>query len=247
MDSLVTQHSQVITFQDLPLEILHEIAKVSENAYNGMLSIPRFGRSIKPGVMANYMVHFGYSVEITKDSVTWKKCDKNHTVWDSTPNVIINFRKKFKVFKWFKNGVPYRVYDRPNEVRYVWCVDNSYNVTRTIRTLKWIDSEGVKHHLNKPAVVVYSGGKLQSKQWWTNGIQTKVMCYDEYGCHYKRWNDEGSSIHKIEITTPYGFCKEWYKSHDVDGDDGEEFKRLYKIKKYDKHHKQIYRWELMPW
>lgn len=213
----------VTTFQDLPLEILHEIAKVSDTTYKGILSIPRFGRSIKPGTMVDFMIHFGYSIKITSHDVIWKKWGRRHTPWDSTPNTHISkINEKVKKFYWYSNGKPYRTLDRPTEVVY------TKTKIRTIRTLKWFSSLRVLHRLNKPAVITYFNDKIKSKQWWIDGIQTKKVMNIEMkeGGEYKKL-DVINNIWIVKKKVKYGFRKQWYKL------DERRQPIVFKVKMYD--------------
>lgn len=60
----------------LPVELLHEIARTSLDAYRSMLAIPRFAHTLTPNIIAEYMTHF--QVVVSWDIV---KClSSGHTV-----------------------------------------------------------------------------------------------------------------------------------------------------------------------
>jgi hypothetical protein len=63
---------------DLPIEIMRLIAVHDSLSYRAMLTVPAFARSLNPGKVADYMVEFGYSVEITKYSICWRLNGRNH-------------------------------------------------------------------------------------------------------------------------------------------------------------------------
>jgi hypothetical protein len=53
---------------DIPLEILHEIA-YDRPTYLALLAVPKFARSLTPSMRCDYMIRFGYRVEITRDAI----------------------------------------------------------------------------------------------------------------------------------------------------------------------------------
>ena len=54
----------------LPLEILHELV-CDLSTYRALLAIPAFARSLTPSTRCDYMIRFGYRVEITRDYIKW--------------------------------------------------------------------------------------------------------------------------------------------------------------------------------
>jgi hypothetical protein len=63
---------------DLPLEILFHIASFDVGSYRAMLSVSRFARSLSPDKVVDFMILFGYSVEIDKYGVFWYLNGKPH-------------------------------------------------------------------------------------------------------------------------------------------------------------------------
>jgi hypothetical protein len=49
----------------LPTELLHVIAGVDIKTYRSMLALPPFARSLDPGIITDFMISFGFGIEIT--------------------------------------------------------------------------------------------------------------------------------------------------------------------------------------
>jgi hypothetical protein len=62
---------------DLPVEILHEMA-FDRPTYRALLAVPRFARSLTPSTRCDYMIRFGYRVEITHRQIRWTLNGKRH-------------------------------------------------------------------------------------------------------------------------------------------------------------------------
>lgn len=66
--------------ETLPLEILGEIAGVSEESYRAMCLVRLFALQLNPGAITQWQIHFGYSVEITAEKIKWTRLGKKHRV-----------------------------------------------------------------------------------------------------------------------------------------------------------------------
>lgn len=64
--------------ESLPIEVLHVIAATSEDAYRALLAVPRLARSIDVSAKYDYMILFGYRVDIGRGDITWTKNGKWH-------------------------------------------------------------------------------------------------------------------------------------------------------------------------
>jgi hypothetical protein len=62
---------------DLPTELLNLIAYDS-SAYYALLAVPIFARSPTQSIRCDYMIRFGYSIEITCGDIRWKRDGKHH-------------------------------------------------------------------------------------------------------------------------------------------------------------------------
>lgn len=62
----------------LPVELLHRIAAESPQSYRALLSLSPFARSLDPGIIADYKIHFGHTVTITRDHIVWKYHGQTH-------------------------------------------------------------------------------------------------------------------------------------------------------------------------
>lgn len=152
----------------LPVEILHVIAAESPLAYRALLSLPPFAWSLDPGIIADYMIHFGHSVEIDGRCTRWYYHGKPHRL--DGPAVENIHGTSF----WYKEGKLRRA-DGPSII-YV----TGYR--------EWY-FEGRLHRLDGPATggCVYGG-----ESWWQNGKMHRVggpaqVFYDGS----KRWLQNG--------------------------------------------------------
>jgi hypothetical protein len=90
-------------FDAFPLEILYALAAVDERSYQAMLAVPLFAKSLTPGRIVDFMIAFGYSVEITKDRIEWRLHGWSHRL-DGPAVEYTNGDKE-----WFVDGVLHRV------------------------------------------------------------------------------------------------------------------------------------------
>jgi len=87
----------------LPLELLHEIASHDIKAYRALFVMRSFVESLKPMVMIEYRIRFGYSVEITKNTIKWYLDGQLHRV--DGPAIEWNNGYKY----WYLKGQLHRV------------------------------------------------------------------------------------------------------------------------------------------
>jgi hypothetical protein len=81
---------------DLVLEMLYVIAAVDEQSYKAMLAVPLFARSLTPDKVVDFMIAFGYSVEITKNHIGWYLNGKRH-------RPALEWANGYK--RWYLNGI----------------------------------------------------------------------------------------------------------------------------------------------
>jgi hypothetical protein len=145
----------------MPLEMLDLIAAVDKQSYRAMLAIPLFARSLTPGKVVDFMIAFGYSVDITKSYIVWYLNGKRHRVVGPAIECA-NGNKE-----WWLDGNQHRQ-DGPaiectNGDKY-WCLN------------------GKPHRVGGPAVELANG----NKEWWQFGLWHR---YDdpaiEYEDHHK--------------------------------------------------------------
>lgn len=148
--------------EQLPIEILTHIALSlgqDTSVYRAMLAVPAFARKLTPGIIVDYMIRFGFSVEITKDMIAWKKLGLLHRVGGPAKESTekhgecyqpkTDFRLCF-VRRWFQNGIQHRDGGPASEC------DNG--------ELEWY-CQGERHRLNGPAHIWDDGTAI----WYKNG------------------------------------------------------------------------------
>ena len=86
----------------LPIELLHVIASFDRGAYRALLSVSFFARSLNPSVRTDYMIAFGYSVEIDNDSIHWYLNGELHR--EDGPAIEYSDGEK----SWYLNGERHR-------------------------------------------------------------------------------------------------------------------------------------------
>lgn len=140
-----TAQVDCVTFDQLPIEILHQIAQTDELTYRAMLAIPAFARSITIGKILDFMELFGHTVNVIHDSVhechciEWRRNGLRHRL--NEPARIYANGDQF----WYLNDKLHRL----NEPAAI-CVDG---------TQHWYQNN--KHHrLDGPAVIGADGGQM---------------------------------------------------------------------------------------
>lgn len=169
----------------LPVEILGEIASVSEETYRAIALVSRlFALGLSPGVIVDWQIHFGHSCAITNIRISWRRWNLLHRVdgpadvWStpSTSCVLITQR-------WYRNGNLHRI-DGPAE-------------TLSNGTQCWFRN-GVYHRDDGPASIYPDGtqhwclyGKLHRdggpalifpngrQAWYRNGVLYRDDGIDE--------------------------------------------------------------------
>jgi hypothetical protein len=128
---------------DLPVELLHEIA-YNRSTYQALLAIPKFAKSLTPSTRCDYMIRFGYSIEITHNHIRWTLNGKLHRT--DGPAVIYADGTQ----RWFIDGKLHRT-DGPA-------------IIYAIGTQAWyIDG---KHHRTDGPAIIYADG---SQAWYKDG------------------------------------------------------------------------------
>ena len=128
----------------LPIELLHVIASFDQGAYRALLSVPFFARSLNPGIRTDYMIAFGYSVNITKNSIQWVLNGELHR--EHGPAVEYSKGSKH----WYRNGIRHR--------------DNAPAIEWFNGDKNWYRN-GRCHREDGPAIEDADG----SKEWFRNG------------------------------------------------------------------------------
>jgi hypothetical protein len=134
----------------LPIELLHVIAGVDMETYRLLLALPPFARSLNPGIIADFMISFGFEIEITHKCITWTWNGRMHR--NGAPAVIyLNGRQS-----WYRRGLIHRD-DDPAMI----CPDGG----------QWWCQHGNIHRDDGPAVVYPDG----EQRWYQHGkeIQPK--------------------------------------------------------------------------
>jgi hypothetical protein len=130
---------------DLPLEILHEIA-YNRHTYRALLAVPKFANSLTPSTRCDYMIRFGYCVEITRNVIQWTLNGELHRT--NGPAVSTTDGEKM----WWINGKLHRT-DGP---AIIWA-----NGTQ------WWYKDGKLHRTDGPAVIYVDGYQA----WYIHGNQ----------------------------------------------------------------------------
>lgn len=174
----------------LPVEILRLIAAESPESYRAMLAIPPFARSLDPGIIADYMIAFGYSVEIYSNSTVWLRHGKHHrtdgpaieftdgsVIWfhdgdrhrEDGPAVIYTSDGE----EWYFKDLPHRVggpavitrwFDEWYEDGKLYRMDHKTEVGDIYKTEWYYDK---KLHRDDGPAVEYTDGRVE---WWRRGV-----------------------------------------------------------------------------
>jgi hypothetical protein len=153
----------------MPIEMLDLIAAVDVKAYRAMLAIPLFARSLGSDKVVDYMIEFGYSVNITENHIEWFLNDELHRV-DGPAIEFANGNKEWwrfgKLHRQARHGEP----DGPAIERASG--DKGW----------WLD--GGRHRVDGPAIEFVNG----DKEWWLNGVTHRDDGPAvEYANGYKEW------------------------------------------------------------
>lgn len=81
------------------MELLEKIAAVSETSYYAMCSIKRFATGLSADTITNWQIHFGHSVEITSEKISWKRHGKLHRLGGPAEITVNSIASK-----WCRNG-----------------------------------------------------------------------------------------------------------------------------------------------
>jgi hypothetical protein len=86
----------------LPVELLHVIAGIDVETYRSMLALPPFARSLDPGTITDFMISFGFGIEVTCECITWTRNGVAHR--NDGPAVIYSDGRQF----WYQHGKLHR-------------------------------------------------------------------------------------------------------------------------------------------
>lgn len=137
----------------LPVELLHEIASNDIGAYRALFAMRSFVESLKPMMMIEYRIKFGYSVQITKDRIEWYFNGLRHRV----DGPAIEYADGNK--EWYQNGEKHRI--------------DGAAIEHVDGTKKWY-LNGKLHRVDGPAIEFSSGEKGWYKGWYLNGKLHRV-------------------------------------------------------------------------
>jgi hypothetical protein len=132
----------------LPVELLHVIAGIDMESYRVLLALPPFARSLDPGTVTDFMISFGFGVEITCDYIRWTRDEIAH-----------------------RNGGPAVIYIDGTQI---WCQhgklhrDDGPVVIYPDGTLCWYQY-GKPHRDGEPAVIYPDGTQI----WYQHGQRGK--------------------------------------------------------------------------
>jgi hypothetical protein len=172
----------------LPVELLHVIAGVDTKAYRSMLALPPFARSLDPSTVTDFMISFGFGIEITRERITWTRDGVEH-----------------------RNGGPAMI---QSDGAQFWCQYGDFHRDDGPAAIfpgggrEWYQ-HGIQHRDDGPAVIFsdgtqywYRGGKLHRDDGpaviYSNGTQ----CWYRSGIRHR---DDGPAI-----TRPNG-AQCWYR------------------------------------
>jgi hypothetical protein len=151
----------------LPVDLLHVIAGVDMETYRSMLSLPSFARSLNPNVITDFMISFGFGIEITRNCITWTRDGVPHRT--GGPAIIYPNRRQ----SWYRRGIIHRD-DGPamicSDGGQWWCQHGEFHRDDGPARI-YSDGEqiwyrhGKRHRDGKPAVI-YSGG---GQSWYQHG------------------------------------------------------------------------------
>lgn len=134
---------------DLPIDIYHVIAAQSESTYRALLALPPFARSIDVSTRHDYMILFGYSVEISRHRIIWRKNGQIHR--KDGPSI----EYPDGSVMWYRRDVVHR--------------DDGPALVYTNGFRAWYQG-GLLHRWDGPAVTRLDGGE----EWYYNGIKQKT-------------------------------------------------------------------------
>jgi hypothetical protein len=134
---------------DLPIEMLYILASTDVATYRALLALPRFARSLSPDVVADFMIAFGYSVDIRYGDITWELNGEPHRI--DGPAIIRKNGNK----EWWRFGKLHR--------------DSSPAVELATGSTAWY-KDGMKHRVDGPAIERANG----DKGWFLNDVRHRV-------------------------------------------------------------------------
>jgi hypothetical protein len=149
--------------EDLPIEILHLIANNDISTYRALLVIPAFARSLTSSTRCDYMIRFGYSVEITYDTILWMCNGKLHRT-DGPAAIRVDDTQM-----WYIDGKLHRI-DGPATIyadgSQAWFIDGKLHRTDGPAIIcadgsQWWYIDGKLHRTDGPAIIHVDG-----LQWW---------------------------------------------------------------------------------
>jgi hypothetical protein len=176
----------------MPIEILDLIAAVDELSYRAMLAIPLFTRSLSPGKVVDFMIAFGYSVDITKNYIECLLNGKRHRV-DGPAIEYANGNKEWRMF-----GKLHRSPRRGEAARSSDPVSSGGEpvgpAMETASGYKAWFLNGKRHRIDGPAIEYANG----DKQWFLNGKQhrSSVGPAVEFANGHKEWYLNGK-LHRV--------------------------------------------------
>lgn len=161
----------------LPIELLHIIASDSSDVYRALLGYKFFVQSLTPSKITDYMILFGYSVEITTLQIEWYRNGKLHRI-NGPAREYAN-----KCNEWYRNGKLHRLdgpaVEFPSGSKY-WYQNNKLH-REDGPAAEWNDGTKIwylndqRHRIGGPAVE------------WPNGVK-------QYYQYDRLYNEDGTKF-----------------------------------------------------
>ena len=133
------------TLSILPIELLHEIASHDIGAYNALLSVPTFVKSLTSDRILDYKIAFKHSIKITAKTIEWYQNNKRHR----KEGPALEYHNGAK--QWYQNGELHRK-DGPaienSDGKKIWFLND-------------------KIHRDDGPAIEYPDGK---KEWYQDGL-----------------------------------------------------------------------------
>jgi hypothetical protein len=128
----------------LPTELLHVIAGNDMETYRSMLALPPFARSLNPGTVTDFMISFGFGIEITREYIKWTHDGVEHR--NDGPAVVFPGGTRY----WYQRGELHRVGGPAVEFR---------------AGTQWWYQHGKFHRVGGPAEIHPDG----TQRWYQHG------------------------------------------------------------------------------
>jgi len=151
---------------DIPVELLHEMA-FDRPTYLALLTIKRFANSLTPSMRCDYMIRFGYCVEITRNEIRWTRNGELHRT-DGPALIRVNGTQAWYIdYKLHRTDGPAIIFA---DGMLVWYINGKRHRTDgparidVDGTQEWYIN-GKRHHTDGPAIIDADG----TRYWYIDG------------------------------------------------------------------------------